>query len=345
MDLEAVDLQGATSRLSEVGDMQQSFRQMVDNLIEYRNYMPQSVLMKPDDTEDTSETDRVRSGLERSDTRTSSVESGVPGSTSMQAQAKSRELRRRTLSVAYLNVKDWHTYCRNKTDAGVVTDHAQLIGVIMQCVQKEKGICDVFSGDRVLATFNAYQPHSSHRLACVSAAYEARKSLEQGGSLELSFACASGEGRVGHMGCAGMKKITITAGLVPWVVALERYNREHSFGGLADHYIARELSVSFVLKCVEAISFEKRAPKGSIQVFEVIKEASVVNEEWMYQLERANSSPYAAWNEAFDAVLKGKFIEAADHFGAWTPDSDKMCAKMQAIINARQYLPARIQYH
>eukprot|EP01062_Namystynia_karyoxenos_P071527 TRINITY_DN670_c0_g1_i1.p1 TRINITY_DN670_c0_g1~~TRINITY_DN670_c0_g1_i1.p1 ORF type:complete len:1027 (+),score=176.82 TRINITY_DN670_c0_g1_i1:120-3200(+) len=45
MKLEAVNEQRPLSRLSEIGNMQRSFLQMVNNLREYRSYMPQSVLV------------------------------------------------------------------------------------------------------------------------------------------------------------------------------------------------------------------------------------------------------------------------------------------------------------
>jgi len=52
MDLEDVDLQRPPSGIKEVGSMQKSFVMMVKNLVQYRAFMPQAILEKPDETND-----------------------------------------------------------------------------------------------------------------------------------------------------------------------------------------------------------------------------------------------------------------------------------------------------
>eukprot|EP01062_Namystynia_karyoxenos_P001165 TRINITY_DN1039_c0_g1_i5.p1 TRINITY_DN1039_c0_g1~~TRINITY_DN1039_c0_g1_i5.p1 ORF type:complete len:1114 (+),score=264.07 TRINITY_DN1039_c0_g1_i5:87-3428(+) len=55
MKLENVDLEEDPSKLEEVGNMQRSFITMVKNLIEYRNYMPQSILCGGEEEEEEEE--------------------------------------------------------------------------------------------------------------------------------------------------------------------------------------------------------------------------------------------------------------------------------------------------
>ena len=329
MNLEGVDLE-SKSRLSEVANMQASFKMMVSNLIEYRNYMPQTVLLKDDEeTSDIESTSHqqldssisVRSSVKYTEGRDTSGESN--GIHAIMLKGQEPCLRRKNVSVAYLNVKDWHMFCSSKSDHTVTQTHTRIIALIMQSVQLTKGVCDVFSGDRILATFNAYSSTAAHKYGCVKAVREACDRIALEDKMELSYACATGDARVGHMGCAGMKKITVTSSVVSWVIAMERYNRKMGYSGLIDQFIARgETAIHLTTKCVGALSFVKRSARGAIMIFEVIEECKVAEEEWMYQLETAENKPFTVWNEAFAELVNGKYPEAADSFEKIPADDD-----------------------
>ena len=326
MNLEAVDLHCNVSKLSEVASMQASFHQMVSNLIEYRHYMPQSVLMPEKKDEEENESDSIVDRDVRSHQTSSGELVSAHGSSAKLAGGARFEggMKRRNVSMTYMNIKSFHEFCKPRSDTAVLNAHSSLVSIIMQSVVNHNGVCDVFSGDRVLGTFNAYSQLGSHRASCIKASVEVCKRVEPEG-VKVSFGCGSGEARIGHMGCAGMKKVTILSTTFPWVTALERFNRRNEYSGLADQFMAREVAVHFVLKCVDAVVFNKRCTKGPIQVFEIVGENRVQEAEWMYQMEAAQKSPYSAWNDVFGEVLKQKWEEAARIFAQIEPGFDSVC--------------------
>ena len=203
MNLEGVDLE-SKSRLSEVANMQASFKMMVSNLIEYRNYMPQTVLLSEgdddDDDADESASEDYKSTRSRSRTSgSSSVGLSKKGSLSSihvatkQIQQQEYSLRRKSVTVAYFNIKGWHAYCENASYGALTQVHGRVISSLMEAMSPSRGVCDVFSGDRMLVTFNAFKAIGSHRNACVRSAKEACYRMTQDcQKMQLSFACATG---------------------------------------------------------------------------------------------------------------------------------------------------------
>ena len=322
MNLEGVDLE-SKSRLSEVANMQASFKMMVSNLIEYRNYMPQTVLLSEGDEDVVTMThsSMVSAKLPPNHSRLSKSLS----ESSKHIKAPVAEgLRRKHVSVAYFNIKDWHAYCGSKDDDTVVEQHSKVVGMLMQSAQLQKGVCDVFSGDRMLVTFNAYKAAGSHKECCANSARHVSSCMEKE-NIAISFACATGDARVGHMGCAGMKKITVTSSVVSWVIAMERYNRKMDYSGLYDSFIVKgEIAVHFSVKCVDALLFTKRSSKN-VQVFEIMGDLKVAEEEWMYQLENTSGIPFAIWNETMTLLIDGKYADAKEKFAKIPSDLDKVC--------------------
>ena len=327
MNLEGVDLE-SKSRLSEVANMQASFKMMVSNLIEYRNYMPQTVLLSEGDEDVVTMThsSMVSAKLppNRSRSRLSRLSMSLSESSKHIKAPVAEGLRRKHVSVAYFNVKGWHAFCGSKDDDTVVEQHSKVVGMLMQSAQLQKGVCDVFSGDRMLVTFNAYKAAGSHKECCANSARHVSSCMEKE-NIAISFACATGDARVGHMGCAGMKKITVTSSVVSWVIALERYNRKMDCSGLYDSFIVKgENAVHFSVKCVDALLFTKRSSKN-IQVFEIMGDLKVAEEEWMYQLENTSGIPFAIWNETMTLLIDGKYRDAKEKFAKIPSDLDKVC--------------------
>ena len=345
MDLEAIDLHAPHSRLSEVAAMQVSFSKMVNNLREYRNYMPQSVLVKEDETEE-EETELTEgyngsSHLEAASQKSSShVQSDLNSSHKKGSGMGARGvlvndgLKGKVISVVYCNIQDWHKRIARLHDGEVVALHASVIGAIMQSVQETKGICDSFSGDRIFGVYNAFLPLRTHRSNCSLAALRAvdrvKKLLDE--PLVLSFACASGEAKVGNMGCMGMKKVTITSTTMPWVVALERYNRTKGFAGMVDHFLAKDVMQEYVMQCTDGVVYSKRYQKSPIKVYQLLKKHESQHEEWMYQLENAAKAPHQKWNKVFDAAIRGDYDTADQDVKELVSASDEVCRRKKKLI-------------
>ena len=349
MDLEAVDTGRAVSQLSEVGMMQRSFVTMVANLVEYRNYMPQSVLVNDSDKEE-SETEssrdiKSRSGLSNSRALSRHSHTSQSSVTTLQAQKallRVEGMKKKKVSLAHMNVVSWHPFIKKHKDAEVLSAHAGVIERILTAVQHNKGVCDTFSGDKMLATFNAFVPKSSHSVSCVKAAHEAATAL--GDVHTISYGCTTGEARVGNMGCNGMKKVSILSQSMSWVVVLERWNKKFNLPGVIDINVSREAEGQVVLRCAGAVLYEKFSDKVQT-VFAVKGLCSSENEEWMYQLESASNNPHALWNEVFEHIIKQDFEKASSLLDSVAQDQRTPYEELVVYVREKAYAPYVVDLH
>ena len=342
MDLEAVDTGRAVSQLSEVGVMQRSFVTMVANLVEYRNYMPQSVLVNDSDKEgsvkESSRETMSQSGMSQTKTNATSAET-------MQAQKallRVEGMKKKKVSLAHMNVVSWHAFCKKHKDAEVLSAHAGVIERILTAVQHNKGVCDTFAGDKMLATFNAFVPKPSHSVSCVKAAHEAATAL--GDVHTISYGCTTGEARVGNMGCNGMKKVSILSQSMSWVVVLERWNKKHNLPGVIDRNVSRETEGQVVLRCAGAVLYEKFSEKVQT-VFAVKGLCSSENEEWMYQLESASNNPHALWNEVFEHIIRQDFEKASSLLDSVAQDQRTPYEELVGYVREKAYAPYVARLH
>eukprot|EP00754_Rhynchopus_humris_P049417 Rhum_TRINITY_DN8388_c0_g1::Rhum_TRINITY_DN8388_c0_g1_i1::g.27615::m.27615 len=381
MNLDAVDIHGSLSRLSEVKEMQISFRTMVTNLAEYRNYMPASVFaaQSGDEEEQTDigtigttttpttphkkmnfDGNSIDAGNSMSYSNSDMLSSQQSRGVSINAIHRRRNvlddgmMKKKQISLISFNMRKWLTVIDAMPSQELAAMHTDAVGLILQSVQSGKGICDIFSGDRIIACFNAYSPVSTHKPQAVKAAHtsyscflEASRVAESP-ALSLSFAVASGEARVGHLGCPGMKKVTTVTSVVPWVVALERYNNVGGYAGCIDGYIAREVKDYYDLMCVDGILFPKRS-HSAIKVFELrAARAGRAEEEWMYQLQNADmTAAYKNWNAAFDHVLQDEWDKASISLEKSKDEGvPPVCfQKLTEATRSQSYPRATILYH
>ena len=345
MDLEAVDTGRAVSQLSEVGMMQRSFVTMVANLVEYRNYMPQSVLVNESQDEEESLKSRnshttVASG---GSSPTGSTASMVQNSEVVQTQKallRVEGMKKKKVSLAHMNVVAWHAFCKKHKDAEVLSAHGGVIERILVAVQHNKGVCDTFAGDKILATFNAFAPSATHRVACVKAAHEAAAAL--GDVHKISYGCATGEARVGNMGCNGMKKVSILGQCMSWVVVLERWNKKRNLPGVIDRILSREVEGQVLVRCEGAVLYEKHSEKAE-PVYAVKGLCSSENEEWMYQLEASN--PDALWNEVFEHIIKQDFEKASSLLDSVAQDQRTPYEELMGYVEQKAYAPYVVVMH
>ena len=351
MDLEAVDTGRAVSQLSEVGMMQRSFVTMVANLVEYRNYMPQSVLVneseeeeEPTESESTrkSKTKTGSGASSRSRATGSKAHSSVVTMQNQKALLRVEGMKKKKVSLAHMNVVSWHAFCKKHKDAEVLSAHAGVIERILTAVQHNKGVCDTFSGDKMLATFNAFVPKPSHSVSCVKAAHEAATAL--GDVHTISYGCTTGEARVGNMGCNGMKKVSILSQSMSWVVVLERWNKKENLPGVVDRNVSREAEGQVVLRCAGAVLYKKFSEKLQT-VFAVKGLCSSENEEWMYQLESASNNPHALWNEVFEHIIKQDFEKASSLLDSVAQDQRTPYEELVGYVRAKAYSPFVVAMH
>ena len=351
MDLEAVDTGRAVSQLSEVGMMQRSFVTMVANLVEYRNYMPQSVLVNDSDKEEEEEPTESAESTRKSRTKGGSGASSHCAASmahssevvqNQKALLRVEGMKKKKVSLAHMNVVSWHAFCKKHKDAEVLSAHAGVIETILTAVQRNKGVCDTFAGDKMLATFNAFVPKPSHSVSCVKAAHEVATAF--GDVHKISYGCTTGEARVGNMGCNGMKKVSILSQSMSWVVVLERWNKKENLPGVIDRNVSREAEGQVVLQCVGAVLYQKLSENVQT-VFAVKGLCTSENEEWMYQLESASNNPHALWNEVFEHIIKQDFEKASSLLDSVAQDQRTPYEELTGYVTAKAYAPFVVALH
>eukprot|EP01061_Rhynchopus_euleeides_P040612 TRINITY_DN699_c0_g1_i2.p1 TRINITY_DN699_c0_g1~~TRINITY_DN699_c0_g1_i2.p1 ORF type:complete len:793 (+),score=209.52 TRINITY_DN699_c0_g1_i2:341-2719(+) len=358
MDLEAVESHG-TSKISEVASMQRSFVAMVENLVEYRNYMPESLLLNEDvvrvrlpesDTDGYSTSISVTDRAERSDQDAQSRETRVShpsASSSGGLEDAMCGIKRRSVAIICFNIKGWHAATDDMRDSDIVNVLFEVMTSLMTAVKTHGGIQDCFSGDRLSGAFNAFSVCGHHKTCAAQTSQQATREVRAvtaDTALQLSFAIGSGPARIGHLGCPGMKRVTVLGHAVQFVCALESFNSKNCFTGVADMFAAGDMGRLFDVKQCGAVFCKKRHPK-MITVFEFTeREARCQNAEWMYELEAmAESDPYAMWNATWTAVCGGNW-EMAELQLRRIPQDVHDYAFLEQVVQRQMYTPQDLTY-
>eukprot|EP00756_Hemistasia_phaeocysticola_P036442 Hpha_TRINITY_DN16642_c2_g1::TRINITY_DN16642_c2_g1_i1::g.180053::m.180053 len=178
MRLDIVDRGRKQSRLAEVAGMQRSFFQMVEMLIQYRSYMPHSVLCDDQEEEEQEgESPRARKSgrsigtKSRRSIRTENSGSSDHSASSVASAVAIRKLkayaRRARASLAAGNMLGY----LSSTGDLAGQSNAELIALDVErwCVSviEVRGLVDLISGDRRYATFNAKHSCTGHASAAV----------------------------------------------------------------------------------------------------------------------------------------------------------------------------------
>eukprot|EP00759_Apiculatamorpha_spiralis_P003201 PhF_6_TR11543/c0_g1_i3/m.18540/K01768/E4.6.1.1; adenylate cyclase len=329
MDLESVDYTRPPSAIKEVGSMQQSFIKMVENLREFRNYMPASILLAGDDEEDEKIVNHdIRSQITQSTNSTARKETKKPTGTGSQSSKRSgaesmaakktavstMEIKTKRVTVMVVNISKWHSLQDSMVPGDAAALHSQYIKTVMETVNAQKGTPDVFLGDRFLATWNTIRPLGTHRSAACSTIIKSMKALKDvSGKLVLTGGASSSEVRCGNMGTDGMKKFTFMGPCASMAHILERMNKKFQTRVLIDGAVEDEAKNNFVLRPMDRVLIPRILGSKVIRVFEVMAEKAHGEDEWMYQLEDGDSkNPFQKFEAAIDLYFRGFPSQAAE---------------------------------
>eukprot|EP00754_Rhynchopus_humris_P027908 Rhum_TRINITY_DN15116_c9_g1::Rhum_TRINITY_DN15116_c9_g1_i1::g.139045::m.139045 len=336
---------------------------MSRNLREYKAYMPQSVLADTteDDESDTQGSTMLQTSSKpsydaqsalgsiaaRSMTNRSSLGSHVALEAGTRRAGMALSLSRKKCTFLVLNLVDFHAKMTALSERRIVATHGKVLEKALAIVQAAKGICDGFSGDRFLSSFNGLRNLGSHRAAGCTAGVMLRDALKEEHGFETSSAVVSGDARVGNMGCEVMRKYTFVSPVLTWGYALERYARSLSYALLADHFVVPDVASEFIVRTVGQVLFEKRLADGKpLTISRVLqKREAGGNEEWMYVLEEMTAAdPQTAWNKFADCVLHKNWAEAR----ACQPQpdsSDVVLSRFLRAVEEEWYTPDGILFH
>eukprot|EP01062_Namystynia_karyoxenos_P001168 TRINITY_DN1039_c0_g1_i8.p1 TRINITY_DN1039_c0_g1~~TRINITY_DN1039_c0_g1_i8.p1 ORF type:complete len:1098 (+),score=312.22 TRINITY_DN1039_c0_g1_i8:94-3387(+) len=359
MKLENIDRDRPLSHLGEVARMQRSFLQMVSNLIEYRNYMPQSILCDDEGDEEldgecaTSQVSLAeraasdpdpKSGQSSSGSRRSTATASRADAAQKRLAAASDELKKRQVSFAAFNISGMHELLSGTSET-MAACHSDYLSRAIAQILAHKGIPDTFCGDRILGSFNGVKQCATHRAQAAQCA--ATFAPEVG----TTAAVVSGDCKFGNMGCTGAKRFTFVGGAYTWAWALERFCAFVGTGVLCDKWICGEAQNSLYVRVIAAVAFPKRHAQDLV-VHQLLGKKTVGEDEWMYQMEEAAANdPYQTWNRAIQCAIDGHFGEADEALQEFkrAPTGDAlpvavvdMCAD---AIQLQKYTATKLAFH
>eukprot|EP01061_Rhynchopus_euleeides_P036356 TRINITY_DN612_c0_g1_i3.p1 TRINITY_DN612_c0_g1~~TRINITY_DN612_c0_g1_i3.p1 ORF type:complete len:925 (+),score=262.84 TRINITY_DN612_c0_g1_i3:168-2777(+) len=310
MNLEAVDADRPPSMLSEVRGMEISFKQMLKNLVEYREYLPQSVLVEsaPECDDDMRSESCPRSREDNVTSRSdhlSSTALSINESASRGLFDASVHNKHVTLLVS--NIAGSHERRNQQCLSDLISSYLE---PIVQHARKHRGIVDDISGDRVMVSFNTSVACSSHRTNALDLCMVLQS---QWGSLHatVNAAIATGPALCGPMGCHGLKKYNVVGRVASDVRAMERCGRSWGIPAICDASVACDAKYRFLLR--KLVQAKMKSGKDTV-LHEVVSEKDLDGAEWMYQMQSSRANDvYRAYNAALSAVYEGDGEVAVKH--------------------------------
>ena len=345
--------------IQELNVMGKAMDQMVDNIKQFRNFMPQSLIHALEDAseeQDNSDSDGSASRLTEScRTITSSMHLSQSGHSSLArsklaSDATSVSLVKKKVSLCLVNMTQMHTITEKGSDATLIAMHSEYLTSVLGAFAAGRAIADTFAGDKVMGSFNAVRNCGGHAACAAKVALELKRvsvANEKSGKPTLTCAIVTGACKVGNLGVTGMKKFTVIGSIVSWLYALERYGSAHGFSPVADNDVFDATLGQMSCMLVAAVDYPKRELSGT-RIFVIASVLDSAEDEWMYQLaEREAGDVNRKWNKFvthivrnnWDAVPADYSIEQHQH----VPES--VLKKVKEAVMEKHYTPETITYH
>ena len=325
MRLEDVNENRDLSMLSEVSQMQQSFIQMIQNLREYRNYIPQSVLVSSSDDEANDGDFDVKKSItsnssEDSATRTSRSRTATSHGLTF-TNAKDMMIKHRRISIAITNAI---AFC---AEPGGLQYHKEYIAQSLKQCTQHGGIPDSFNGDRFIMMFNGPKTCTGHPVQAAGTCL----SIIGSAHYKISASVSSGTAKCGNMGCDGLKKYSVIGSVYAVAMTLERINRVLGTKLLCCPTAERDVNRSFYTRLEDQLWYPKYKGDKAMCIYSIVSEKHVAHEEWMYQLQTSEeSNPTKAHNEIMQFYCTKEYELALSSIG----DNTSLAQLKEKILKA-----------
>eukprot|EP00755_Sulcionema_specki_P023753 Sspe_Gene.79665::Locus_49997_Transcript_1_1_Confidence_1.000_Length_2789::g.79665::m.79665 len=347
MKLDNVGALSYTGHIKEVYIMLQSFKVMHSNLLEYKQYLPQSVLCEKE--VESSSTDEMldeevtspmtsdggsrgsfretRSNRHRMHSVSSAGSSRVSKKSSRASSGRSVValtnfsvgLQKRHITVVVVNLVGFHGKLYSFPQQKLISLHASYVEQCNSQVVSKGGIVEGFEGDRVSASFNSVTRAVSHRVKASICAVSIRDELSyERENLAVTIGVGGGEAWCGNMGCLGLKKHCNAGGVSALTPFLERLAKYFDLNIAVDPIVASDTMGPFDLRKVTLIKLPLlRSLKGySTFMLHELVAMRFTGEDWMYKFtDDTYNNIYHHYNEAVDSLFDGKYQEALEHLG------------------------------
>ena len=272
----------------EMRDLMSGMSLTVNRLEEFRAFMPESILPAAREEDAcTSEPSVTNNSFTYSRSSVHSRSSVSRSAVSSHACAPNRAhldlyLSSKPIGLLAVNVVGWWGSMGNMANDTLLQSHTDIVTNVMSMCNIQGGILDSFSGDRFLVGWNTVKPKADFVVRTITTALSIHENMRD---YKVSCAATSGKAKVGNTGNKSVRRFTILSPLVPWLMEMERLNKERRLKVTVDDRTATKLKNIFLYQLTDAIRCDKQ--KAVIKVHNVISKVTVVHNEWMYELEQA----------------------------------------------------------
>ena len=296
-DVEKVATLLQTHQKELPGEMLSALCSLKENLMVYKAYLPKTCLRQQNKGEEEEGADNVESLSEEqtSSSGASSVASTVSHGGVLRAVLQPISLRAVKATLLVVNVQN--TVAMLESD---VSGFSQLFTQLLQRTLKgcdaQRGMVDVFVGDRIFCSFNTSKPRAAH---ASSALHTAAALLGNA----VNIGVATGKVLCGDMGCEVMRRFSMVGQLCCDVVGMERAGRTLGCGVLCNRLCFSDGECEHQLRIVPwSVELSAGRAETVAELMSTHPETAAPVDEWMYQIGRAK--PWDPYNEAVKRYLK-----------------------------------------
>eukprot|EP01063_Lacrimia_lanifica_P041038 TRINITY_DN9474_c0_g5_i1.p1 TRINITY_DN9474_c0_g5~~TRINITY_DN9474_c0_g5_i1.p1 ORF type:complete len:859 (+),score=296.64 TRINITY_DN9474_c0_g5_i1:77-2578(+) len=296
----------------------------IENLVQFRSYMPQSILLQNDLSGSESDGSRASGSISGGTNQWSSQDSRATKVSKFTASAaQQREASRSLLDThlvhkkfAYLsmNTHGFLTMPKKHAESKCLLGRVEeLVSTVVDALRAHHGVLEHFSGDRFHGSFGGSLPASSAETKALGAACLLRTRVAATLGLRTSVGVLSASGYIGNAGTQGMRKFMYLSPKVSLAAALMDFAK--TLGGTVltatRHEGARNLM--YAQRLVGWARYEKVC-EGRLDVLEVMEKITFREDsgEWMYELVESDGC-YAVWDAFARAVMGGEHAAAGHH--------------------------------
>ena len=319
-------------------DIIQSFVQIVDNLIEYRRYLPRTILEKYG-ADDAEADDKDETGGSTDNTSATNMSQRTAVSSDRQIQrhhALAPRILKKNMSFLMANLVGFHRRVLTGSDPEIQERHKKYVQLVQETAQCRGGVPETFTGDRMVVTFNGVRHTGAYREGATAIGLEVLRQVKETLQLSASASVVAGSVLTGHFGSDTMKRFSTLGQSVSWGIALERISKMYDGALITDASISDACNGLFRFKhTLFVVSPKAPRPNAPNLVSIVSSQMQLAENEWMYQLEEATQNPETRENEIFVAIQKGKW-EEAEALEKRIPDDYVQNAELATMVSEQK---------
>eukprot|EP01004_Peranema_trichophorum_P004191 NODE_312_length_2973_cov_36.370175_g270_i0.p1 GENE.NODE_312_length_2973_cov_36.370175_g270_i0~~NODE_312_length_2973_cov_36.370175_g270_i0.p1 ORF type:complete len:834 (-),score=121.98 NODE_312_length_2973_cov_36.370175_g270_i0:424-2925(-) len=315
MDLESLSFLETIRHPTRI---QAAFIMIIQNLKEYRSYLPSSVLQRPVDEEKHSVDQSIKKGVSDDQTVKSDSSSHKSKMRRKYKNPLQRSFENRKVTIMMCNISRFALY----DDPKFHEFHKLYIQTILDTVESFYGIVEPFIGDRVMCSWNAVHPIGNHCARAVQSAMTAYHKVmeiinDQKLNMNIYIGLSTGPARVGTMGPPRMKRLGIIGQCVAEADIICRICQFYNRKVLIQGNIARDLKSIYLMSIFDRILFHKWGVAHELTLWEphidmdnIFSPKSNKEDEWMYTLQQSeDKNPYACYNSIMNKLLTERKLQ------------------------------------